>query len=101
MRRKISLSIFLNSESNVNIEKRHREKSDKYAHFVTDMTGYECAVTAFEIGRRGDISNRNHSALYSLFVRPGVELAKVKQNISALVTRKEEMSAEPHTFTSV
>ena len=93
-------------ESNGNIEKRHREKSDKYAHFVTDMTGYECAVTAFEIGSRGYISTRNHSALYSLhkFVKPGIKLAKFKQNMSALavyssfhifVTRKEEIFAEP------
>ena len=50
------------------------------------MTGYECAVTAFEIGSCGYISTRNHSALYSLhkFVKPGVKLAKFKQNISAL-----------------
>ena len=66
------------------------------------MTGYECAVTVFEVGSRGYISTRNHAALYSLhkFVKPG----KFKQNISALavyssfhifVTRKEAIFAEP------
>ena len=93
-------------ESNGNIDKRHQEKSNKYAHFVTDMTGYECAVTAFEIGSRGYISTRNHAALYTLhkFVKPGVKLSKFKQNISALsvyssfhifITRKEALFTEP------
>ena len=93
-------------ETNGNIDKRHREKSDKYAHFVTDMAGYKCAVTAFEIGSRGYISPRNHTALYTLhkFVKPGVKLSKFKQNISALavyssyhifITRKEALFTEP------
>ena len=87
------------------LDKRHEEKSDKYAHFVKDMTGYECAVTAFEIGSRGYISTRNHAALYTLhkFVKPGVKLSKLKQNISALsvysfhffITRKEALFTEP------
>ena len=92
-------------EQNGNIEKRHKEKSDKYAHFVTDMTGYECAVTAFEVGSRGYISTRNHAALYSLhkFVKPGVKLTKFNLNIFAMlvyssfnifVTRKEAIFAE-------
>ena len=98
--------LLLPIESNGNIDKRHQEKSNKYAHFGTDMTGYDCAVTAFEIGSRGYISTRNHSALYTLhkFVKPGVKLAKFKQNISALsvyssfhifITRKEAIFTEP------
>jgi hypothetical protein len=74
-------------ENNGNIEKRHQEKSDKYAHFVTDMSGgYKCTVTVFEIGSRGYISTRNQSALYTLhkFTKPGIKLPKFKQNISAL-----------------
>ena len=90
-------------EANGNIEKRHREKSDKYAHFVTDITGYNCQVTCFEIGSRGYISTRNHSSLYTLhkFTKPGIKLSKFKENISApssyhiFITRKEELFVEP------
>ena len=70
------------------------------------MSGYKCDVTAFEIGSRGYISTRNHSALYALhkYVKPGVKLAKFKENISALsvyssyhifITRKEPLFVEP------
>ena len=71
------------------------------------MSGdYKCEVTCFEIGSRGYISTRNHNALYALhkFVKPGVKLAKFKQNISALsvygsyhifITRKELLFTEP------
>jgi hypothetical protein len=94
-------------ETNGNIDKRHQEKSDKYAHFVTDMSGgYKCTVTAFEIGSRGYISTRNQSALYTLhkFTKPGIKLPKFKQNISALsvyssyhifITRKEPSFHQP------
>ena len=57
----VELSVAI--ETNGNVDKRHRKKSDKYAHFVTDITGYNCQVTCFEIGSRGYISTRNHSLL--------------------------------------
>ena len=54
-------------ETNGNIEKRHTEKSNRYAHFVTDMSGgYKCEVTCFEIGSRGFISTRNHFEMNTL-----------------------------------
>ena len=92
-------------ETNGNIEKRHREKSDKYAHFATDITGYNCQITCFEIGSRGYISTRNHASLFTLhkFTKPGIKLSKFKENISALsiyssyhifITRKEELFVE-------
>ena len=86
---------------------RHSDKSDKYAHFVTDMSGgYKCTVTAFEIGNCGYISRRNQTSLNSLhnFTKPGVKLTKFKQNISALavyssyhifINRKEALFTEP------
>ena len=88
------------------IDIRHQEKSDKYSHFLTDCSGFKCNVTAFEIGSRGYISTRNHSALYSLhkFSKPGTKLSKFKENISALavyssyhifITRNEEVFREP------
>ena len=65
-----------------NIDIRHQEKSDKYSHFLTDCSGFKCNVTAFEIGSRGYISTRNHSALYSLhkFSKLGYKLSKFKEN---------------------
>ena len=89
-----------------NIEDRQTDKMNKYAHFLTDCSGYKCNVTAFEIGSRGYISTRNHSALYTLhkFTKPGLKLSKFKENISALsvyssyhifITRNEEMFNQP------
>ena len=49
-----------------NIEKRHNEKSNKYAHFITDCTGYNCDVTAFVIGSCDYISTRNHAPYFHL-----------------------------------
>ena len=43
-------------KTNGNIDKRHKWKSDRYAHFVTDMPGYNCSVTAFEIGNKEPLS---------------------------------------------
>ena len=100
------LCITLQKSDIVIQDQKNKEKSDKYAHFVTDMTGYKCQVTCFEIGSRGYISPRNHSALYTLhkFTKPGTKLPKFKENISALsvyssyhifITRKEELFVEP------
>ena len=33
-----------------NINKRHTDKSNKYAHFLSDITTYKPSVTAFEVG---------------------------------------------------
>ena len=89
-----------------NIEQRHLEKANKYAHFETDCTNYSCRVTAFEVGSRGYISTRNQSAIYTLhkFTKPGSKLSKFKKNISSLalyssyqifITRNEEHFNQP------
>ena len=69
-----------------NIEKRHKDKMDKYAHFLTDCSNYTCSVTCFEISIKGYVSPRNHTSLKELykFMKPEVKLLKFKQNISAL-----------------
>jgi hypothetical protein len=90
-----------------NIDIRHTEKSNRYAHFLTDMRNdYKCMVTAFEIGSLGYISSRNQSALYTLhkYLQPGIKLTHFKKNISALsvyssyyifITRKEPLFCQP------
>ena len=49
-----------------NIEKRHEEKTNKYAHFSTDITSYDVTVTAFEIGSRGTITSDNLKRLRNI-----------------------------------
>ena len=90
-----------------NIDIRNTEKSNRYAHFLTDMRNdYKCMVTAFEIGSLGYISSRNQSALYTLhkYLQPGIKLTHFKKNISALsvyyyyfifITRNEPLFCQP------
>ena len=68
------------------IEDRHKQKSNKYAHFLTDIQHMNTFVTCFEIGSRGYVSTRNQNSLNTLhkFMKPGLKLKKFKQNISAL-----------------
>ena len=68
------------------IDTRHMEKSNKYAHFVTDIAQYQCTVNAFEVSSKGFISSRNHGTLATLhsFMKPTVKLTHFKKNISAL-----------------
>ena len=69
-----------------NIDQRNRQKANKYAHFITDCSGYDCTVTCFEVSSKGFISTRNHSSLRALhkFMNAQTKLATFKQNLSAL-----------------
>ena len=98
--KQVDLELFNNQQLNL-LSLQLEEVNAKIGTFKTQEK--LTLVTAFEIGSRGYISTRNHSALYSLhkFVKPGVKLAKFKQNISALavyssfhifITRKEEIT---------
>ena len=76
----------LTCPSEKNIEQRHLEKSNKYAHFLTDCTGYKSTVTCFEVSSKGFITTRNHNHLTSLhrFMKKSVKLSTFKKNISSL-----------------
>ena len=69
-----------------NVEKRNLEKSNKYAHFITDISTAKTTVNAFEVSSRGYLSPRNHKTLKELhkFCRPNIKLSTFKQNISSL-----------------
>ena len=71
-----------------NIDLRHQDKCDKYAHFVTDCSSAnsKCTVTCFEVSSRGLITPRNHDHLSNLhkFTQKGVKMSMFKKNISAL-----------------
>ena len=52
--KKKSMHIFeLTCPLEPNIAQRHTEKSQKYAHFVSDIDQFRTTVTCFEIGSRG------------------------------------------------
>ena len=78
-----------------NIEARHTEKSNKYAHFSTDITNLACKVNCFEVSTKGFLNARNHSTLNTLhkFIKPNIGRAQFKSNISAL-----SVTASYHLF---
>ena len=49
-----------------NIHKQHNYKSDKYAHFETDVKQYHTKVVAFEVGSRGLLTPDNTQRLSDL-----------------------------------
>ena len=78
-----------------NIDTRNTEKSNKYAHFTTDITHLSCKVNCFEVSTKGFLSTRNHSTLNTLhkFVKPNITKSQFKSNISAL-----SLTASYHIF---
>ena len=69
-----------------NIEMRHLEKTNKYAHFLTDITHISTTVTAFEISSLGNVTTENKKRLATLhkFCKPGTKLSTFVKNISSL-----------------
>ena len=67
----------------VNISQRNIDKSNKYAHFSTDIT---TTVTAFEISSLGNVSSDNKKRLTALhkFCKPGIKLSMFVKNVSCL-----------------
>ena len=67
-----------------NIDTRNNEKSNKYAHFTTDITHLSCKVNCFEVSTKGFLNTRNHSTLNTLhkFAKPGITKTQFKSNIS-------------------
>jgi hypothetical protein len=71
----------------VNIENRNAQKSQKYAPFITDMTGYKCTVNCFEVSSTGFISTRNKITLTALhkFMRKDLKKSDFLSNLNSLV----------------
>ena len=67
-----------------NIESRHTDKNNKYSHFTSDITHYNCTVSCFEVSTKGFLTHRNHSTLKTLhtFMKPEINLSQFKSNIS-------------------
>ena len=54
----------LTCPSELHVEKRHLEKSDKYAYYIRDCTEYKCTVNFFEVSSKGFLTTRNHLTLH-------------------------------------
>jgi hypothetical protein len=70
----------------VNISQRNLDKSNKYAHFTTDITHIKTTVTAFEVSSTGTITAENKTRITSLhkYCKPGIKLSTFVKNISSL-----------------
>ena len=69
-----------------NIEIRNIENTNKYAHFVRNLSNFNCKLTCSEISSRGFINQRNLNNIHTIhtFTKKGVKLKTFKQNISVL-----------------
>ena len=76
----------LNCPIQENIVARNTDKTNKYAHFIKDISNAKTSVTAFEVSSRGYLSPENHKNLKALhkFCQPTIKLSTFKQNISTL-----------------
>ena len=69
-----------------NIKLRNTYKTDKYSHFLTDITVLKPTITAFEVGARGYLTADNEARLKDIHSYCGKEIKQRKflENISAL-----------------
>ena len=69
-----------------NIDKQHEYKTNKYAHFLTDITGYKSTVNCFEVSSTGFISKRNKSTLTSLhkLMKQDIKKSTFLSNLNSL-----------------
>ena len=68
------------------IDTRHREKTNKYTPFLTDITGYKVTLNCFEVSSTGFVSKRNHETLDQLhkLLRSDLKKSVFKNNLNAL-----------------
>ena len=89
-----------------NIDQRNAEKTQKYAPFITDITGYACTVNCFEVSSTGFISKRNKSTLFTLqkFMKQDMKRSTFLSNLNSLawygsykiwLTRDDPTFADP------
>ena len=93
-----------------NIDQRHAEKSQKYAPFISDITGYACKVNCFEVSSTGFISKRNKATLITLhsFMKHDIKKSTFLSNLNSLawygsykiwLTRDDPSFADPPFLT--
>ena len=69
-----------------NIDARHTEKTLKYTHFLTDITGYTTTLNCFEVSSTGFVNKSNHTTLDKLhkLMRKDLKKSVFKNNLNAL-----------------
>ena len=69
-----------------NIKARNTQKSNKYAHFATDIKSHKATITAFEVGARGYLTSENEVRLKKIcsFCEKGTKPKEFLENISSL-----------------
>ena len=69
-----------------NIDIRHKEKTEKYTPFFTDITGYKTTLNCFEVSSTGYISKSNHDTLGRLhkLMRKDMKKSVFKTNLNSL-----------------
>jgi hypothetical protein len=106
-----SINIFeLTVPFETNINKRHTDKTNKYAHFLTDIKALSPSVEAFEIGSRGTITPDNKKRLHKIhsFIDKKITFKSFTHTISQLaitssyyiyIHRKDPTWISPGPFT--
>ena len=90
----------------MNIDQRNTEKTQKYSHLITDITGYNCTVNSFEVSSTGFINKRNKSTLLTLhkFMKQDIKKSTFLSNLNSLawygsykswLTRDDPTFADP------
>ena len=72
-----------------NSHTQHKYKSEKYAHFETDIEQYDTTVVAFEVGARGCLTSENKFRLNDMhkqFVKKHIKCKPFSANIQSLAT---------------
>ena len=70
-----------------NIAKQHTYKSNKYAHFETDITQYNTKVIAFEVGSRGGLTTENTKRLgdmHTHFIKKDIKKKSFVNHVKSL-----------------
>ena len=64
-----------------NIDTRHNEKTNKYSHFLTDIT-----LNCFEVTSTGFVNTRNQKTLHNLhsFMRKDLKKSVFMSNLNSL-----------------
>ena len=69
-----------------NINKQHKYKSDKYAHFETDIKSHTATTCAFEVSSRGTLTNENIARLSLIhkYLKTHIKKSTLIKNIKSL-----------------
>ena len=69
-----------------NIKERNKDKTDKYAHFLTDIKTYAPSLTCFEVGVRGYLTKDNMDKLKDIhsLCKKNIKYKTFLKNISAI-----------------